>query len=739
MKTKPQRSDLLVVGAGLAGICAAVSAARSGLTVHLIEKTSYFGGRLSPISRTKYDSRNMSNFPYCRESGLLDEVLAFAYKNNPEGNHLGFSRALREFISLEQRIKIFTDQSVSEARLKESEDRISSILSFCESTGERILFRAQYFIDCTGSGILARLAGISGEHVPGQEWKDENDLSPNLQVEKSAVVLRVEETGSVIPFRCPEWVKIRWEQNAVSARLAWMKSLETSLTGYHYLEWLSQDSINQSSPAEEVAWAAWDFLKNRSPIKEIAQNLSLVEISPIPHLKNSFRGLGEYFLDFDDITSGSTFEDSVAVCRAPLPSDQSLLLSDAGKIVPPQPFEIPLRSLISKEIKNLLWAGEHASCSAQVSSCISHPPTAAQLGEAAGLCVAECLEKKRLPRTIAKTGHIQALHLRLQSVNHSTHLTCQDDPGDLAPLSSTTASSTLKSFSAPDALGSFWGPNTQSALLQLPIHSDVLDSVKIFIEGEESSLLQYKLLQGSGHQQSIPGNCIETGEVSLENASPSWVSLPFGCAIQSPGWHFLELRSSSSFRIGEQVSPPVGILSQYPRKLLSLTGNNPYNNYSTHHPADCSLARGPQLEILPYQNVYSAKETAQSPRKPTNLPNLWISETTDFKYPEFVELKWKKPVEISTICIDFDSSYENIWDSYPTPFVEHPMPALIKSYRIYGTNESGKSFLLVENNHNFIPSVRHEFDEVSVVSLEIEVISTHGANRAQIYKVRAYS
>ena len=411
-----------------------------------------------------------------------------------------------------------------------------------------------------------------------------------------------------------------------------MKSLETSLTGYHYLEWLSQDSINQSSPAEEVAWAAWDFLKNRSPIKEIAQNLSLVEISPISHLKNSFRGLGEYFLSFEDITNGTTFEDSVAVCRAPLSSDQSLLFSDAGKIVPSQPFEIPLRTLISKEIKNLLWAGEHASCSARVSPCFSHPPTAAQLGEAAGICVAESLEKKRLPRTIAKDGHIQSLHSRLESLNHSTRISLRDDPADLAALSSATASSTLKSFSDPDSLNSCWGPNTQTALLQFPIHSDALDNIGIYIEGQKSASLQYKLLQGSGHQQSIPGNCIETGEISLDNSSAYWVSLPFDCNIQSPGWHFLELRCSTSFRIGEQASPPVGVLSQYPRKLLSITGNNPYNNYTTHHPADCSLARGPQLEF------FLIKMCIPRRKQPNHRGNRPIFQTYGFLKPQILNI-----------------------------------------------------------------------------------------------------
>ena len=66
-------------------------------------------------------------------------------------------------------------------------------------------------------------------------------------------------------------------------------------------------------------------------------------------------------LSENDIYQLKTFEDSVAVSRAPFSSGKSTVTSMAGKIVLPGSFEIPLRSLYSQKIKNLLWAGPQAS------------------------------------------------------------------------------------------------------------------------------------------------------------------------------------------------------------------------------------------------------------------------------------------------------------------------------------------------------------------------------------------
>ncbi len=739
LKTKPERSDLIVVGAGLAGICAAISAARQGLVVSLLERKNFLGGRLGPETRIPFDFGHLFNFPFCRESGLLDELLSNLVRGNPEGTPCGISRSLLNWISLEKRIHLHFSQSVAEATLNVAGDRIESVLTLSEFSGERTLFRSPYFVDCSGSGILARLARTSGEYSADRAELDAGDFSGSKKVSKAAALISVQQADHPSPFKCPNWVGIKWEDNLVSARLDLMESLSNSLTGFHHLEWISS-SVQAPPTAEEITWAAWDYLRNRSPLGKTIEDLVVESISPIYCYNNKFRGQGEYFLQYDDVVEGKTFHDSIALCRAPLSNDKSLFFSSRNKLVLPHPFEIPLRCLISKEVKNLFWAGEHASCSAQVAGCLSHPPTSAQLGEAVGVSAALCVKRKRLPRTLCKPGHIEELKSRLEQANHRTGKESISIDNDLIPASNVSASSTLRKFhSLGENEQGIPGPLTQSVLLQVPIRSDFLERVSVLLDFPSPATLEVRLLEGSSYLKSIPGRCLEASEITVPQKGAQWVQFEPNCKIEHPGWHFLEIKSSSAFRVYEQESPPVGILTMYPRKLLQIWGNNPYSAYTCHFGPDYACASGPQLVIFPKQNLYSPSEVANSPPTPSSLPNLWISEPTDFKYPEFLEFKWQTPVEISSICLYFDGTLENLFTGYPKVFQSHPMPAIVSSYRIYGTSSSGKSFKILENTENHLPFVSHSFPPVSITSLEFEIIATHGATRAQIYKVSAFA
>jgi len=276
-------------------------------------------------------------------------------------------------------------------------------------------------------------------------------------------------------------------------------------------------------------------------------------------------------------------------------------------------------------------------------------------------------------------------------------------------------------------------------LLQIPIETDHLDKIRILLDISSPATIEVRLLEGSSYLQSIPGHCLEASEILPNQSGIQWVQFDPNCRINNPGWHFLEIKSSSTFRVCEQECPPVGILSMYPRKLLQIGGNNPYSVYTHHFVTDSASVRGPQLVISPEQNLYSPSEIATSPSTATNLPNLWISEPTDFKYPEFLEFKWQSPVEISTICLHFDSTPENLFIGYPKSYNPSPMPSVISSYRIYGTDPSGKTFKILENSKNHLPFVSHSFPTVSILSLEFEMIATQGAKRAQIYKVCAFA
>ena len=129
-----------------------------------------------------------------------------------------------------------------------------------------------------------------------------------------------------IGFKSPKWVKAKWEDNALSAQISLMESLQENLLGVHHLEWIGENECFETT--DEICWIAWDFIKNRSPLKESAQNLFVQKISPLNYPSFLYRGKGEYTLCEADLSLGTRFDDSVAISRAPVsPRHRSSLSS----------------------------------------------------------------------------------------------------------------------------------------------------------------------------------------------------------------------------------------------------------------------------------------------------------------------------------------------------------------------------------------------------------------------------
>lgn len=731
MKSKPSRSDILIIGGGVNGISAAVSAAREGAITHLVDPLDELGGRIGITGQFPLDFPASCNDPFFRESGIFEEIIGTLRKENIEGTYTGQARVLLSFLKKESNIKVMLGQQCLDVTLNPSNDRIDSCTSINRFDGSQYVHRAEYFIDCSEMGGFSKLAGAPGE-VRTPSNPSQNNLQRDLH--KSAVLIEVDASSENIPFKCPEWITTRWENNLTTSKISLMESLGINLCGFHHLEWIGEDP--KTPDPIELGWSAWDFIKNRSELKDITRKLFIRRIIAVQNVDPAFRGVGDYLVSEKDLSGTNSFVDSVAVSRSPHIMADSPIFSLSNRISRSDHFEIPLRSLYSQKIKNLLWAGTHVSCDAQVSLCLSHPPTLSQMGTAVGHCAAKCISEKRLPRTLAKEGHIEKLRRELEEKNHRTGKCSLEDERDLTTRAKVTASTTWQEKNLL-SLSKDPGIQTNACLIQFPVTSGHIETIRVFIICNENQRIDARLLQGATQNPHIPGPCLETAIIETQSGN-QWIEFTFQTPVHQKGWHFLELRSNHSFQVQEGLNAPVGYIVQYPRTIFGLSGENPYSEYCVQpfqspQPHRCAI-----MEITPSQKPYDAVELVSKNVRPYSLPGLWISQPTQFTYPEFLEFHWSDPVSISRLDLFFDPCFGYSSPPFPTVPQDVFATALVRGYRIYLTMEDRKSKLVEEVSNNESAHRIHHLTSSKIKSLEIEILSTHGLDRAQVFRVAAY-
>ena len=145
--------DLVVVGGGLSGVCAAIAAARNGIKVSLIQDRPVLGGNASSEIRMWIlgaTSHMGNNNRWSREGGVIDEILVENMCRNKEGNAVIFDTILLEKVILEPNIELYLNTCVYEVK-KESNNVVKSVKAFCSQTSTEYLISASFFIDASGS------------------------------------------------------------------------------------------------------------------------------------------------------------------------------------------------------------------------------------------------------------------------------------------------------------------------------------------------------------------------------------------------------------------------------------------------------------------------------------------------------------------------------------------------------------------------------------------------------------
>jgi len=405
--------DFVVVGGGVAGICAAVSAARLGLKVALIHDRPVWGGNNSSEVRVHLGGR-IAIGPYPELGGIVKEL-------SPEkgGNAQPADRYEDEkkftLIDEEPNIIPFMNYRAFAVRMKDN--TIRSVTAKQIETGEELIITAPLFADCTGDGTIGALAGA--DFAMGRESKAEFD-EPTAPDEGDTMTM-----GSSV-----QWYSEVDDMPTLFPVFNYgMAFNEANVQKVTMGEWTWETGMNFDQIADFerirdygllVVFSNWSFLKNDYSDKDMYANRRLGWVAYLSGKRESRRLLGDIILKQQDITGYVEYPDGSATTtwsidlHYPDPDNTAYFPGSEFKSIAVHqnifPYPIPYRCFYSRNIENLFMAGRNISVTHVALGTVRVMRTTGMMGEVVGMAAAVCKEKNVRPRGVYE-NHLEDLKI----------------------------------------------------------------------------------------------------------------------------------------------------------------------------------------------------------------------------------------------------------------------------------------------------------------------------------------
>ena len=290
--------DLVVVGAGTAGLSAAIKGAREGLKVALINNRPVPGGNNSTEIRV-VASGEMNVKPYTALGSVVREIR----------NVYSQEDQVIEMIQAEKTLSYFPNMHVFAAS-KEGK-QIKSVTAKHIENGKEIEFFSPLFVDCSGDGNLGYLAGA--EYRVGREMRQETreTLAPDRPdniVLGATISWKSKVMPAEVSFPVCEWA-IQFNDESCEKVVSGSNWWES---GFRY------DQVNDAEYIRDYLFRAiygnWAFLKNDSKFKKEYANRELDMITYIAGKRESRRLVGDVFFVQQDIEKEYVkYDDAVVI------------------------------------------------------------------------------------------------------------------------------------------------------------------------------------------------------------------------------------------------------------------------------------------------------------------------------------------------------------------------------------------------------------------------------------------
>ena len=416
-------ADVVVCGGGLAGVCAAVSAARHGSKVILVQDRPVLGGNASSEMRMGIVGAKTDD---TQETGILEEMQLRNFYYNPLQRYTMWDDAIYSTVISEPNIKLLLNTSVNDVVM--NGERIAAIKAWNINAYTDYTIGGTIFIDCTGDGIL-RLSGAKyrhGRENPAEFNENYLQQGNDAKTMGNSILLQLRKTDVDVPFKAPEWAYHFTDDDfnydtpkstIPGLKFNYKRIYHPHDNNFWWCEFGGNfDTIADANDIQfelkRIVYGIWEYMKNHPDGR--GKGYELDWIGALPGKRENTRFVGPHILTQNDILSGGHFPDVVAYGGWTLDDHHPDAFHRKGvmsnEYTVPQGFGIPFGCLYSVNVPNLMFAGRDISATHMGLSATRVMATCALLGQAAGTGAAKAIEKGVEPAEAHKSyiGEIQA-------------------------------------------------------------------------------------------------------------------------------------------------------------------------------------------------------------------------------------------------------------------------------------------------------------------------------------------
>lgn len=702
-------TDFVVVGGGISGVCAAITAARQGMKVVLIQDRPVLGGngsseiRLWMLGATSHMGNNNR---WAREGGVIDEIMVENTYRNPEGNPIIFDTVMLDKVMSEENITLLLNTCVYEVE-KSTNKIIKSVRGFCSQNSTMYEVAAPLFCDASGDGLVGFLSGApyrmgaESREEFGEKFAPAEDYGELLG---HSLYFYTKDVGQPVRYVAPSYAL------DVTKTVPRFRSFNAREHGCK-LWWVEYGgNLDTVHDTEQIKWelwkviyGAWDYIKNSGKYPE-AENLTLEWVGCIPGKRESRRFEGDYMLIQQDIIEQRFHEDAVSY------GGWSIDLHPAAGVFGEESacnqwhskgiYQIPYRCLYSKGIDNLFLAGRIISVSHVAFGSTRVMTTSAHSAQAVGVAAAICRNENLSPREIYSKGRIVELQRKLSRMGQYMPQIAINDAENLVTKATLSASSEyhFKGFPADGEMQVL----DESVAQMMPLKAgDGWKGIGVQLSAAEETSLEVELRVSSKPFNHTPDIILESKSFPLCSGNQQ-LELNFDAVIPNEQYAFLTFKKNPLVQLQYTKERLTGILSVFN------TINEAVSNWGKQTPGSdigidefefwCPKRRpgGHNIAIqsqTPF-HIFTAENIINGIDRPVQSPNAWVADLDDAT--PTLTIRWDTKVSIGKLSLFFDTDYDHPMETVQMTHPENRMPFCVEKYKVY----DGQNRLVYEQTDN---------------------------------------